>query len=509
MAFEGYFEYAGVEVVNVARTEAYAAHMPTFKALYNNDLLPQVLDRQFTYLSPAQDLAPWYDPDVPESNDFYGAYPLSVSGIENSSRSSTVIEFTVDGGVPGRLRHGTKSVVFQVVLVGASEAAVEYGMTWLRRALLGPVCAEDTLSTKQALGADLLYLSAEPRYEEETSGVWQKPGSGSGLFRPDPNDPTILLVDPDASGSDYVGRQDADTLLVGPSEESYSDPYSPDVLVINDPQTGNPVVGAFDSPRITYLRYVKRLRRFAVNNGPNVTTQNRLSCGGAAWVVQFTGVAGSPYQFSADRPIIQAYGATSSPWVPGVEAGTATPAGSPSTFTDPVCDSGTYTPLYDPLCPALIGPPSVPNVMAGCWVAPSQWQRRIITIPSSNVPIWGDSAPIITLYSQAGARGVRIRFYDDPDGNYSPNDDPCSYTGDLVATYIPPGGTMTIDTAFQEVFVETTLGRARRADSLVVSTDGTPPKWPTLSCGYGYVLTIDTVGSTMPTVDVSLTARSL
>lgn len=505
MAFPGYFDLAGTEIINCSRTEQYAAHMPWFRAVYNNDLLPLVLDRQFNYVSPRADNAPWYDPDIKESEDFFGAYPLDVQGLEDSSRTSTVVEFTVDGGVPGRIRHATKSIVFSVALIAASEAGAAYGLEWLRRALLGAVCDRETLSSQQGQGADLTYLSSEPRYADTDAGTWRMPTTSLWSYA-DP-ERTILQVNPDLP-EDYVSRDtDPEVLLIGPSSETSTDPYSPSVLVINDPESGLPVQGAFDDPAIIFLRFLRRVRRFAVNRGPSITAKRATSCGGAVWTVQFTGVAGSPFEFSSERPIIQGY-PSANPWVPGVEQGSAST--SATTHTEVVCDDGMWDPIYDPLAPALLPPPALPAVPVGNWNAPSSWQRRTITIPASNVPVWGEAAPVVTIYSDTGVRGLRVRFYDDPDGSFDPDAAPCEYTGDMVASYIPPGGTMIIDTAFQESYVVTSLGHRRRADSLVFATDGSPAKWPVLSCGYGYVMTLDLLaGETMPTVDVSLIARRL
>jgi hypothetical protein len=49
----------------------------------------------------------------------------------------------------------------------------------------------------------------------------------------------------------------------------------------------------------------------------------------------------------------------------------------------------------------------------------------------------------------------------------------------------------------------------RRADSLVSDSDGNPFEWPQFSCGFGYVVTVDTPqqGAVAPAVDLSLVPR--
>ena len=512
MAWEGYLSYDGTEIINVARTEAYARDLDWFKPLYNNSLLPRVLGRSTGYTTPSVDEAPWYDPDVPESNGFFGAYPIDVAGLENSSRASDPIEFTTEGGLPGRLRHGTRTGVFSVVLIGASEAAVKYGRDWLARALLGSACGK-SLATRQAQGADLLFLAAEPKAGADQSNTWRPPGGtlSAGPFRSDPSDEDVMIADPDIP-FDELARDsgDADILTLAVGGTSVFDPDDVDIVTIVDPASGEQVVGPLDDPAIIFLQYVRRWQNFAVNVGPNVSVQRTLPCGGAFWMVQFTGVAGSPYEFSSERPILQAYGEAGvpSPWVPGVEPGQADVSGA--AFEDEECESTVWDPIYDPEWPALVAPPPPPTVETSSWMVPDEWTRYRVTIPASNVPIWGDSAPIVTIHATETLRGVRIRFYDDVDGEFDPDVTPCDYTGDLVALYIPAGGSMILDCAKEEVYIVTSLGRRRRANSLLLSTDGTPPRWPTISCGIGYVMTIDQANaSPRPVVDLSLTARRL
>lgn len=139
MAWEGWVEYAGTEIINTSRTEAYAAGagMTGFHAVYRKPVDVLLGD---TYTDPDTDDAPWFDDDVPESADFYGCYPLSMTGIEDSTASADVIESVFDGGVVGTIRRSTRTIVFSLVLLAGSERAAEYGMRWLRMALNGGAC---------------------------------------------------------------------------------------------------------------------------------------------------------------------------------------------------------------------------------------------------------------------------------------------------------------------------------------------------------------------------------
>lgn len=161
MAWSGYFMFGGTELINATRTEAYAKHFGVqwFRPVYNEPYLDWLLDEP-RYTTPLQDDAPWTDPDNLDSYDFYGVYPLEVTGIEDGTTDATVVESVVDGGFIGRTRKKTRTVVYSAILVGASECAVEYGMRWLRGMLTGGPCFNQSYGT--CGGADLCYLACPP-----------------------------------------------------------------------------------------------------------------------------------------------------------------------------------------------------------------------------------------------------------------------------------------------------------------------------------------------------------
>jgi len=466
VAWDGYFTLDGAEIINVARTEAYASGQPWFVPAFENDALPVLLG-DTTYNNPIDDEAPWVDPDNEESGGFYGVYPLSISGIENSTRGSTVVESSTDGGVPGRLRHGTKAVVFNVVLMGETEAAVEYGLAWLRRALLGDKC-DPTLATTTSTGADLAYLASEP-----------------GIPTRVLNERVEVVDGGDSAGS---GAE------LGPQRVRYAYPQSPGQYARD----------------LEMQKYGRMLRHFVVNEGPTVTSKHKMSCGGAAWTVSFTGVAGSPFEFGIPKPIIQGFMSpeVSDPWVPGVTKGPFEI--NPYDAPEWACGDNIWEPIYDPFCAALVAPPGPPSVPMGCFTPPESWARRWITVPAEEVPLWGQVMPVIQVYAPFGLRNMRVRIYETEAGG--PEQNPCGYRGDLVFSYIPAGGTMVFDAATEAVWVITEYGHKRRADSLVFRTDGKPFDWPFLSCGYAHTFTFDMVHSTLvtpPVIDISLVTRAV
>lgn len=161
MAWDSYFTYGGREVINAARARAYARGMGLSVVRSTGtkvDIAALVGDAP--YVDPVTDGAPWYAPNDPASADFAGVIPVSVSGIENSSRSANGFNYTGDGGNPGALRHQMKEAVFSVVLVGKSDCAVESGFRWLKRTLMARQCV--TSRPSLCFGEDLAYFSCEP-----------------------------------------------------------------------------------------------------------------------------------------------------------------------------------------------------------------------------------------------------------------------------------------------------------------------------------------------------------
>jgi hypothetical protein len=434
MAWNGYFTYAGQEFINATRTEAYAVQAGAYwlrGCIGNTDLGPMLGEQ---YRSPLLDPAPWTDPDAPESYGFFGVYPLDVTGLEDSTRSGTVVESISDGGTVGRIRHTTKTVVFNVALVGDNECAVEYGARWLRRLLLGAACG--TQVSEACAGEDLCYLSCEP------------------------------IVDWEGEGS----------LL--------------DILDCLTP-------------------YERSLRRVVFNSGPTITAKRTTSDGSAVWTATMTAVAGNPWEFGAETPIVELFGLVDDPFV-------CDPPGMVNMDGPIVDDTGCIpvdnVPVFDPACPAFVVPPAPVDVPLGCYTPPKNWKRRQFTIPQEFIPLWGEVVPKIEISAPGvvEVRNLRLRFYADVDGDNDINDDVCAYCGDIVVSYVPAGETLVIDGSDQLVYVEGPGGTGqRRADSLVFSTDGKPFEWPVLSCGFGYIVTVDLPQTaTPPGVGLSLYARA-
>lgn len=546
MAWNGYFTYDGSEFINVARTEAYvhSAGHNWFRPLFNNDALARMLDHGERYTTPLLDDAPWVDPDLPESTAFYGIYPLDVTGIEDSTRTASVVESLSDGGTPGRVRHATKGVVFSAILLAGNEAAADYGMRWLKQALLGGICGPG--ASGDCTGAELCYLSSAPELDD-TDGhgsvaalldgghyVTSDTPSSESADGGDPDDTYVSEVDGGGPGSssdsELAGGTAAATsvsdlavdvpLMDGGSVSALGNaafdggtPYATGTVV---EVQGFPF--DFEQPEepdltlcLTPLQ--RSLRKVGFGGGPTVTAKRTTQDGSALWTVSFTATAGDPWEFSAEMPVIEGFldPDVLVPWAGGV-----TPEGAAVDLdgyihSEEACAVAVYDPIYDPLAPALSMPPTVPSIPLGHYVPPQNWRRRQFTIPRQYVPSWGEVVPKVEIHAtQRDLRNLRLRFYADPYGTGDISDDPCAYCGDLVVSYVPKDHTMVLDGAERTVYVVSPGGARRPAGSLVFKTDGTPFDWPALTCGFGYIVTIDLPQTQVPpVVDLSLFARAV
>jgi hypothetical protein len=140
--FNGWLMFAGTEVANATRTVAYVRDLLPALHMRNNYSAPylNIALADNPYTNPITDVAPWYDPDVPETGNFYGMFPLAMEGFTDATTSSTVGESIFDGGFVSQPRRGTREMRVSGVLVGKTEAALDAGMAWLKSVTFGSEC---------------------------------------------------------------------------------------------------------------------------------------------------------------------------------------------------------------------------------------------------------------------------------------------------------------------------------------------------------------------------------
>ena len=488
MAWDGWFTFGGTEIINATRTETYALHagLGWFRPVYRNSALPMILGE--TYVSPLQDDAPWTDPDILESYDFFGAYPLDVTGIENSTITATIVESTRDGGVVQKPRHATKTVVFSAVLVGASEAACEHGMRWLTTVLNRCGCMSPEHGSAAVCGGeDMQFLSSEPAVDLNfTSGV-------SVSQR--------IVVDGGTAAA--PGATPVDGMI----------PTRPGAQLVNG---GNPeIITATDTLPTFNLtdclpEYLRTMHKVTSTTGPTLTSKNAISNGGAAWTVEWTVVAGDPSRYAYPDPIIVGF---MDPTVPvPYRDGQVPPGGvwDPNGYstTDPSCPVVVYKPVWDPKCELLVAPPAVPTIAPSCFDFPINYTRRMFTLPRQEIALWWGTLPIITIHTTVEVRNLRFRFFEDDDGD-ADIDDPCDPEGDVVFAYLPQNSVITFDAVARQVYADVPGYGRSRADSVATDSKGGPFNWPELSCGCGYVVAVDMpLTQVAPIVDLTLVKKA-
>ena len=272
MAWIGYWVYDGNEIINVSRTEAYATHagLGFFRPVYKNEALALMLGDN--YRSPLQDDdTPWTDPDQLESYDFYGVYPLDITGVEDSTVNSEVVESTLDGGHVGRARRGTRTMVFSALLIGASECALEYGLRWLRVALNGGGCIkQQRRESSDCGGHELEFLNCYPLLDMTYSA------SLAPVER--------LVVDGGTAAAP------------GPQLVDGGTPAVPGTQVINGGNPQNVDIGTIVVPPIIDLttclpEYLRFFHKVSVTTGPTITNRMTTTSQGAVWTVEWTALS--------------------------------------------------------------------------------------------------------------------------------------------------------------------------------------------------------------------------
>ena len=116
------------------------------------------------------ELAPWYTVELPESGEFGGVWVMDVDGLDTTPVERAITATVGPGGVAGPHRDAARSVVFDALLVGCTNAGVQFGLNWLTCRLRETT---DRFDTK------LRYFSAHPGHSavdpaslvREVSGV--------------------------------------------------------------------------------------------------------------------------------------------------------------------------------------------------------------------------------------------------------------------------------------------------------------------------------------------------
>lgn len=164
MAYRGWFQLGDVELVNATRTERYMETVGCTQSvsLERSGAWPGMADwlQQDDYRTPLEDSAPWTFRDLPRTGEFLGMIVLGVNGLESAPLERGVIESAGAGAAFEPSRWSVREMEFEVTLLAATPAGLEWGIEWLNSALVQDQC--------QPLGAgrSLRFLQTAPRIRD-------------------------------------------------------------------------------------------------------------------------------------------------------------------------------------------------------------------------------------------------------------------------------------------------------------------------------------------------------
>lgn len=221
MAYEGWFRFGGNEVVNNERARGIASTvecpMTWLKGPRCTSLSDALGDLDYTAANLPD--APWFDSSLPDvSGRFYGVFALGAAGLNDSTRSASVLESIDDGATIGRTRKSARQVRVRAMLLAKGRDALDYGVSWLNAALDPDACGQHGTGCGTT---DLEYLTDCPpaRGEVPDFTPWSDPvtneatkpsfESGSGTVEVRRN----LIPSPDTSSvGGWTGTAGAGTL---------------------------------------------------------------------------------------------------------------------------------------------------------------------------------------------------------------------------------------------------------------------------------------------------------
>lgn len=385
MSYDGWMTYNGVEVINLSRTAQLADALGlTSVATRSSDVAwIQTALAGASYSAPSA--APWYDAGYSASGEFAGLVPISVQGLDDSSYSSSGIEYVGDGGNAGKGRRTTLPVVFNVALVGVTEKAVRYGLSWLNQVIT------TTSASTFCAGADLRYFNHQ-------------------------------------DGTTFKHRRD-----------------------------------------------VKMTRG-------TVVTRKWHGDGSVVWWVTFTMTAGDPYEYGETTPVLAGLGGAT-------PTGTSVLGSGEFNLNYAECPVYDYSPIFDPLYPALSPAPTAPNFYPDGWnISAGMLMHRYWARIGVPAPARVNKVPIISLTTLVEARRVKVSIWD----HTSPLEDQCDPLFSCVVNYLPVGTTFYVDGHQSAAYMWNGVSpNVRRSDSLVYATDARPVDWTSFADPTNLLVTMD------------------
>ena len=236
---------------------------------------------------------------------------------------------------------------------------------------------------------------------------------------------------------------------------------------------------------LRYFRYasagtpVAHRRDVRLTRGSSVTRKRSTDCQ-VTWLATFTLTCDDPFEYGEEQPVLADLG--------GTPTGDVETSGSLA-LTQESCPVYDYSPIYDPLYPALVPSPTVPDFYPAGWtieegmVFDRFWAR--ITPPE---PSGLSVVPLFLLTATEDARMIRVSIWP----STSATDDQCDPLFSAVVSYLPADGDFYIDGEQRASYVWDGFSEAvRRTDSLVYAPDAQPLQWTAFNDHDDLLVTLD------------------
>lgn len=470
--YEGFLRYGGIEMANAVRTATYVKTLGLgwFRPQDHCDGMDVWLP-DFPYTTPRGDDAPWVDENRTETYDFAGFWPLEITGLDVSTYERNTTERLGDGGVLGLGRHHSRTVVVRGVLLGKTEEAVLQGASWLTSILERRSCPPPVGDVScTAAGLDYLALCPGGCDCEQTTcdqtcvDRWYRHLYDVGLI----DGPETLRKRCVTGGGAFAEVQ---FTLVATNPWRYG--------------------RTFDATKFAFsFTYTQ----FKAQFGPTYATllaavPTYADVWDIMWAAQHPAVTMTTIDPDPSAPVVHSIPPNRDPDDPdGISLYTSIP------------------PLVDPDCPAVPAFPYYPaqNMYCGALYVGS-WTTQVYRMAAEDVAMWVEQVPIITIKDDViDHNDIRIRFT--PEGG-----DPLSdYISEFYVTWLPRHATITLDATHDRVTMDRGYGPEWAEHLVVMNTQGFPLRWPVVTCGGAWTITVEVpsgVSATGLVVGLSLVTR--
>lgn len=229
--------------------------------------------------------------------------------------------------------------------------------------------------------------------------------------------------------------------------------------------------------------YIREFFDVVVDQGPEVVRQVPVK-DGAAWEVDFFMTAEVPWAYGEAYPVW--------PTLAPVQA---------RAFTD-VAPTAQVDCHADPACPPVATFPGYAAQNMNCRPPHTgAWNRITVPITADKVPQWAIASPVLEVHSDIDLHDMRVQWFQGTQVDQG-------WRSSQYVTWLPGGGTMRLDAAQQKAVLDCN-GEKRRAEHLVMAAHTGAFRWPVITCGEAWTMTVDVPDTVDPShLDISLALRT-